>query len=242
MKLELDRYTRRARLAPALLVPLPVAFAFVAVLPDTWAAAGTFWGLLLYAGGSYFLTQIGRASGKSKQEFLFDAWGGAPTTRDLRHRNASNPTLLLRRHMQLVRLLPDLSFPSAAEEEANPEAADHTYETATTFLRTSTGDHEKFPLVFEENCSYGFRRNLWGLKPWGLSCCLLALAVIGLRYGLFSDSVNELMSILAAPALLLSIGFLLVWVGVITPDWVKSSADAYSERLLESIERLSASE
>ena len=37
-----------------------------------------------------------------------------------------------------------------------------------------------FPLVEKENAEYGFRRNLRGLKPIGITACLVALLISAL--------------------------------------------------------------
>ena len=58
-------------------------------------------------------------------------------------------------------------FPTEQEEEANLSWVDTKYEEAVTSLREATWDTSRFPLVFAENANYGFRRNLWGLKPIG---------------------------------------------------------------------------
>jgi hypothetical protein len=49
--------------------------------------------------------------------------------------------------------------------------------------------------------------------------------------------VSAVISILA---LLVNAALLAVWVFVITPAWVRIAADAYAERLLESIDTLSS--
>jgi hypothetical protein len=70
--------------------------------------------------------------------------------------------------------LPHLALPTAEEERADPEGADRAYESVTAWLRTQTRDTKTFSILFRENISYGFRRNLWGLKPLGVTIALLA--------------------------------------------------------------------
>ena len=52
-----------------------------------------------------------------------------------------------------------------------------TYDSAARWLRKATRDRRQFNLVFTENVSYGFRRNLFGVR-WigGLVALLCAVA------------------------------------------------------------------
>ena len=69
------------------------------------------------------------------------------------------------------------SAPTAAEEEKDQTAADAFYEQAGTWLRENTRDTKKFSILFGENVTYGYRRNLLGLK-WIALGLNLAVAVV----------------------------------------------------------------
>ncbi len=183
------------------------------------------------------LAQIGRDSGKTKEPTLFTKWSGKPTTRMLRHFAAPNKILLARRHRKLQELLPDIAMPTQEEERANPAAADEIYESCIAVLREKTRDKERFPLVFEENCNCGFRRNLWGMKPIGIT--MAAAGTIAVALLILLDYRRHL----ALPPLVIvcEVGNLLVlfgWLLWITPQWIKITADAYAERLLAACEDL----
>ena len=182
-----DPYVRRARLQPALLVALPIALAALAYFPSGVVGWGILWSLLIASGGTALLSQVARDRGKRNEEELFQKWEGKPTTRRLRHRDATNIVLLNHQHARLKLLIPDLVIPTAEDEAANPDHADQVYDACVLSLRERTRDRKKFPLVFEENCSYGFRRNLWGMKPLGiLTSALGSLAIlVGLLFGEF---------------------------------------------------------
>jgi hypothetical protein len=184
------------------------------------------------------LAQVGRDAGKRKESRLFASWDGKPTTRLLRHRDSLNRPLLARRHAKLGALL-GTTIPTAMEEAADLRAADEVYEACTAFLRDKTRDRQQFDLIFDENCSYGFRRNLWGMKPLGITVAFLALGAIvvlllidppGARVGHRIGTV--------AVAGVMNLLLLLGWLFVFTPGWVRVPADAYAERLLEACERL----
>lgn len=174
----LDTYTRRARLKPALVVIFPFVLSVLMFFPTELTLLGIVVSLALFCGGTAVLAQIGRDLGKQKEPELFAMWeGGKPTTRMLRHSTATNRIILERQHRKLQTLLPDLNIPSALEEANNPEIADEIYDACTSFLRGVTRDKDKFSLVFEENCNYGFRRNLWGMKRIGIITTVFGLIV-----------------------------------------------------------------
>lgn len=238
MKSPLDAYTFRARLQPALIAAVPIPLAIIAAYPggpDWWTPL---WTLLVACGATYLLAELGRDRGKRNEEELFRRWGGKPTTLRLRHRGAANPTLLQRYHTKLMELRADLLLPDAKSEAEDPRAADERYDSAAAYLRERTRDQTRFPLVFEELCNYGFRRNLWGLKPLGLGAVSfgLALTIGTLALHLRGHIEIALPPLLACATLQLLIGF--VWIVRITPDWPRPAAVAYADALVAAVERL----
>jgi hypothetical protein len=223
-----DLYVRRARLQPALLVALPIALAVLAYFPTGVVGWGILWSLLVWCGGTALLAQIARDPGKRKEPELLARWGGKPTTRLLRHRDASNKALLARRHAKLAALISGQVMPTVEEESSSPTRADDIYDSCTAFLRAKTEDRKSFPLVFEENCNYGFRRNLWGMKPLGIFTAVAGSLTI------LSGVILRLVPLQPLPILCgtLDILFVVIWVGWITPSWVRIAADSYAERLL----------
>lgn len=233
----MDPYVRSARLQPALLVALPVALGVLCWYPDASVIAGTLWGLVAWCGGTALVAQVARDAGKRKEVGLYACWGGKPTTRLLRHTDSDNPVLLQRRHDKLRRLVPDTRIPTAEGEVADPVQADQAYDACIQFLRDSTRSRERFPLVFQANCEYGFRRNFWGMKPLGVTLAIASAIAIGAR--LYLDFRLELgpeptRVVSAGVAVVLGVG----WLFWFTPSWVRLTADAYAERLLGALEEL----
>jgi len=232
----LDTYSRRARLEPALLTVLPVGLAVIAWFPSALTSWGVFLGILTSAGGTALLSQVARDRGKKKEVELFQSWGGKPTTVRLRHRDCHNAVLLGRRHQKLQKLLAS-KIPNSAEEAENSAHADAVYDSCVARLIEKTRDRKKFPLVFDENCSYGFRRNLWGMKPIGVLLAMLGLlaSIARLSLDYYQHTSPTPFSIAAAAVNLV---LLLGWTLWFTPGWVRIAADAYAERLLASLETL----
>jgi hypothetical protein len=238
LRVSLDLYTIRARLKPTLIVALPLGVAAFAWFPDNLTTWSLLWGMIVWSGGIMLSAQIGRDRGKQKENDLFNIWGGKPTTRMLQHRFASNKVILARQHKTLQRLIPNIKIPTPKNEGSNPYSADEIYDACTSFLREKTRDRKKFPLVFEENCNYGFRRNLWGMKPLGMAISLISvfslLILIFLDYFINNVSVPPVVFVCGA----IIIFYLLMWAFLINPNWVKVAAYAYAERLLSSCENL----
>lgn len=218
-------------------------------IPGDSLPLGALLGIIGTSGGTALLAQVGRDQGRKKQPSLWKSWGGPPTTRLLRFRDSPDKTILHHWRAKLERLT-GYTLPSLQEEVEDLSAADQRYERAVSFLRESTRDSSKFPLVFAENVNYGFRRNLWGLKPYGLAIAFLAaigcwgfvLASVGL-----SATASSLVNMLRNPDTVFMtrlIGSIITtvvtaaWLVVIRPRWVRTAAEAYAERLLGAIDTL----
>lgn len=230
-------YTWRARLQPVLIVALPGLLAGLAWIPQAkswWEGLG---GLIIGAGIPALLAEFGRDKGKRKEKALFEAWGGKPTTRFLRHREAENAVLLERIHRKLQELLPDVRIPTSKEQVEDRVHADQVYDACVAHLRERTRDRKRFRILFDENSSYGFRRNLWGMKPLGITVAVLGTVALGLLVALRGvDSFLSSPTALIAGALNLLL--LAVWLIVVKPSWVRSQAEAYAKQLLASCEEL----
>ena len=236
MKIELDIYTLRARYMPALISLLPLGLLIIAIFKEWYW--GLFWSVMTTSVGTILLSHFGRDPGKKKESGLFEAWGGKPSTRLLRHRCSENKTVLMRRHKKLESLIQDIKLPNPDEEEENPEKADEIYEACVSFLREKTRNKEIYNLVFEENCNYGFRRNLWGLKPFGVFLTVIGLLLVALLIAnkLYSKSIPiSPFMIIGGIGLLV---FLIGWLFLVTKKWVRNVAETYAERLLATIDVL----
>ena len=98
-----------------------------------------------------------------------------------------------------------------------------------------TRDKQKYPLVFDENVSYGFRRNTWGLKPFGIAAAVVGTIGAAVSIYRFKDGPNLG---LAVACTTLSALLLLFWLFWVRPSWVRIPAKAYAERLMEAALRL----
>lgn len=234
----LDTYTIMTRYYPTLIVIAPLCLAVLSLVADQYGlikglAAAAISGL----GLGLLMDQLGRDKGRNKQEQLFQEWGGPPTTRYLRHKdpNIQTPTKA-RYHKILGKLLPDLKIPSKEEETKDPARADQIYASCVDYLRQATRDQQKFFLVFQENCNYGFRRNLWGMRPFGTIISLIGAASCAavLAYKVQIDQPY----LAAAICTLLNVTLSFFWIFCFNSNWVAIAADAYARRLLEACDSL----
>jgi len=230
----LDDYSRRARLVPALLVVLPAAVAALCWLPTASVKAIAV-GLFSWFGFGLLLAELGRDLGKRRESALWATWGGSPTVRRLRLLETATNDAARDRWRRLVSgLASDVRFPSREDEQADPKAADDTYAVCIARIRELTRDSVKFPLVYQENVSYGFRRNLWAMKPAAIALAALALFVTPASLVV---STNASIGMVCGSAAI-SVVMLTWWCLRITSRWVREAAERYAEQLLWSCEQL----
>ena len=231
-----DGYERKARLYPALLLVAPVVIALIGVASAKLSTLESLGTVAAGCGGAFLLTQLARDAGKKRERALFEAWGGMPSVAILRHRDGRIDVITKARyHKQLAALVKGAIAPSAEEEVADPAAADQVYSAWSSFLRVHTRDTKKYPLVFQENVSYGYRRNIYGLRTFGIVVSGLSLAAgaIWLYHLHFTTAAITPESVGALGCVFVTF---LLWAFRFTRDWVRIPADAYAERLAESVE------
>jgi len=240
-----DRYNRVARLYPALIALAPVLWTALALVPSsgpkmlTGGLAVAIFGCILY-----LLTSIARSGGKVIEPRLISKWGGWPTTILLRHRDTVIDTITKARyHAALSRLLGGIQLPSPAEERQSPDTADEIYRSATKRLIEARRG-EQYWLLHGENASYGFRRNLLGLKPAALTLVIVAACLTGLALFLtiprtltwaasadFIGDHTALVSILIG-----DFCYILLFAFVVRPEFVFQAAREYAEALLKTLD------
>ena len=231
MEIKFDTYSFRARILPVYLTLAPVVLLLAAVVPEGLKLPIGGAAALVFAPISFFLSQIGADFGKRLEEGLWTKWGGPPTTRFFRHGNREfNEVTRGRVHAKLRQL--GLHVPTREEQEHDQTAADTHYQSCTEDLIRRTRDAKKFPLVFKGLTEYGFRRNLLGLKFFGVF--LTFVGVAGSAWATYTawNASTELPAV-SLVAGLISAGLLFAWLVWVTERTVRLSADRYARFLLE---------
>lgn len=175
-----DVYTFRARLLPAAVAVIAPVCAIASWLPlvreTVMGGAATASVLALLVG--WILAQMVGNKGRELEPTLWAKWGGPPTTRLLRHSNATvNRETRHHYHRQLERLFPDTPPPSAEDEAAHRENADARWSLITERLRGNTRDTTTFSHLFSENCQYGAWRNLFAIRKECIIGAVMALLI-----------------------------------------------------------------
>jgi hypothetical protein len=228
----LDIYDIRARLFPALLSALPVIVAIYLYLPSVFSAANELIALFAGFGGVYLLAQLARDRGKALEPGLYIKWGGMPSVNILRYRGAVLPEVSLARTHQHLEKFSGIPAPTPDSEIADPAAADDIYKSWSDFLRSKTRDTSKFALLFKENISFGFRRNLLGLKPFTLFFTLMS-ALVAVVINIENKEI--ILSALDWAFIVLSLAYAITVGLVVNERWVKTPADEYAKRLIEAL-------
>lgn len=231
----LDKYSVKARWKPVLIATLPIPISVVLLFPNVKIALSIVWALASYAGCAFLLSEIARDLGKKMEERLFAKWGGKPTTALLRWRGSSNLQWVQSLHSAIEARNPSLSpLPSETDESVDEVKADNKYETCVAWLREHTRDRAKYALVFEENCNYGFRRNLYGLRFIGfaLSTIQFLLVVVLMYVHMNKGESVDAGSLVSA---IVALSLMVMWSFLVRESWVKAAAFAYAQRLLNSV-------
>ena len=171
-----DRYSWRARVIPVYITAMPVVLALVVWLPHSLALPTGAITTIVLVPLAFLASQVGADFGKRLEKRLWLMWDGPTTTRFLRHSNTEfNAVTRDKVHTKLRSI--DLDIPSEGCQERNRRAGDTLLEACTLELIRRTRNREQFPLVHQGLTDYGFRRNLLGLKPYGLALSIVAILV-----------------------------------------------------------------
>lgn len=238
----LDPYEVKARLFPGLLVLLPAILFFALLYGRKSPAVAGLGAILAASGGPYLLSSFVRTWGLRAQDRLIQEWGAQPSTIMLRHRDTVLAEQTKLRYHALVTSRLGIVMPSADEEHNDPTAADQSYVAAADALRPLTNDRKEFPFVFKELVAYGFNRNAYGSRWFGLTVAtftMLATLIHAntLRFGLDYIDVSGVDNVHVI-VLILTLAIAFLWCAHFTADTVRLSGFGYSRRLWEALEQV----
>lgn len=223
-----DWYTLRARLYPAFLAAMPVVVTVALVWEATPLAR--LWPLVIGLGVLFFLATWVRGKGQEVEKKLVHRWDGMPTTHMLRFSERVKGPQFDRRRGLLAATV-GIEFPTESGEARDPDYADAVYVTATRALIARVrAKADQFPRIHEENMQYGFRRNLYAMRPIALSL-LIGNLIFDVAWLLAKNASGAGFVTLAVHIVLL-----LAWTAVVNQAWVRQQGDTYAERLFEALE------
>ncbi|MGX5806038.1 hypothetical protein ACWGS9_33235 [Bradyrhizobium sp. Arg314] len=233
----LDAYSIKARLAPAALAIAPVIV--LIVLAFNWvqpslpeAIIGAAVTVLFFAASN-----IARRLGKRKERQLFAATGGRPENRELNHLDKTLDDKTKKRYRQFLAKQLDQPAPTRDMEIEDPDEAAAFYVQCYNWLRENTRDTDKFRILFNENITYGYYRNLLALKPYGIGLNLLTIAAAAAIIYYKPDFAELTHGKLVALGILAAVHALYLLFGV-TKRAVLDASKAYARQLTLSCETL----
>ncbi|MBY2914153.1 hypothetical protein [Rhizobium leguminosarum] len=233
---QFDFYTIRARIYPALLAGLPsFALLFIGLRWDHLRVSNVIVGsmslLLLFA-----LADIARRAGRSVETRL----GTRGTPELWLNENAAIDRVSKDRYKAFVAQQLGVQAPTSEIERENQAAALDFYRSAGNWLRDQTRDTKKFSILFNELVTYGFRRNLLGLK-WlalALNALVLVVCIIASVTTLpYSDGITYFGEKMAAVTVAVVLHSAYIILGV-TERGVRDASTSYGIQLILSCETL----
>lgn len=238
-----DPYERKARMAPGLLVVLPLLVPVLWIFGPKNPYVTALLGLISSCGAIYGLASIARGRGKRLEERLVREWDGMPSTRMLRHRDDFLDQVSKARYHDDIRRKLGIAIPTSAGEAADPAAADAAYIAAARALRERTRS-KAHGLLLKENIAYGFHRNMSAMRPFGFVSSMLGMGVgvvLSKTVQLHPFDVDfDRLTAAGGITFVVSLALLLAWL-YFTHDAVRRIGYVYAERLLESLRPLRAS-
>ncbi|RMC93018.1 hypothetical protein D9O40_18230 [Clostridium autoethanogenum] len=232
----LDEYELKARQLPAFILIAPIIITLYLWFPSLSTIGKVLGGLVSTLGITYLASKLIRDKGKRLQSSLIKEWGGAlPSTLILRHRDSTLDSVTKKRyHKYLEHNVPGLKMPTKEEEENDPKSADDKYNSAIKWLLSNTRDTKKYNLIFKDNITFGFSRNLLSVKILGVIISLFSLLKDFILF-LYKYNVHALkeVNINVYIAFTISIIFLYIWICLVNKRWVKSNGYAFARSLLE---------
>jgi hypothetical protein len=172
-----DAYSLRARLFPAIIAAAPALAALALLI--SWktfelsnAIATVAIVVLLFA-----IADLARARGRAIEPMLYKRQGGKPSIVMFWRNDPTIDDALKERYRIFLADQLGVAAPTAAQEAADQAAADAFYEQCGVWLRQHTRDTKKFHLLFGENVTYGFRRNLLGVRWLAIALNLIVVVI-----------------------------------------------------------------
>jgi len=230
-----DSYERRARIAPGLILLLPIPIVIAALGLRQNAVIVAIASVLTVTGGPVLLATHVRLRGLAAQKRLYAAWGGAPTTLLLAPASeAASGPMQAKRRDDTARAS-GRELPSWQSAKQSPDVACEEYEAAVSVLRSKTAaDRNRYFLVFIELRNYGFVRNLLGVRLEALWLCAIAGVTLGVALAVqIDDPSGSLRRADLATGVIVVLVLAIFWALWPSADRLKRVGTIYAERLLE---------
>ena len=148
------------------------------------------------------------------------------------------PEITLKRYYRkIAECEPEFSeFGYLGLNKAKGKITTNLCESVVTWLRAKTRDNKVYRLVYEENINYGYIRNMYNLKRFGIIFNCIALTLLGVLFFtpfLESCKPSLLLMVLETAAHIMVTVYM---IAAITKKKVEVSAKRYAKALIETID------
>jgi hypothetical protein len=229
----LDAYTLRARLFPAVLAAAPALAALALLISwekialSNMIATGALL-VLLFA-----LADFARKQGLRIEPSLYREMEGKPSITMFRRNDQTIDHGAKDQYRQFLARKINRPAPTVQEEASNQVAADSFYDQAGIWLRANTRDAKKFPILWSELVSYGFRRNLLGLKLPALAINVVVVLLCGfVLWRCHSMDMSDDLVMRTVVVLLVAAIHAIYIALVVTRESSKEAARSYARELI----------
>lgn len=226
----MDRYDRNARLNPALLTVLPALLFVFVWFPAVWTQLGAIAAFVVTCGILFAMTRIARKVGQNVERKLGKKIGRLHTAELISLADDRLPKAMKATCRSYIETHGSLGLPSIDDETADPKTAQEDRLLAIRWLLEHTRPRSEATLLMNENISYGFARNLLGLKPLGIA--ITSLVALGSGFFLYNFEAGATPFVLGVLLCGAAIVGLLLWVFLITEASVVHASQVYAEKIL----------
>lgn len=236
-----DLYTVKARLAPAIITVAPAIALLVAVLDLRSFDATQLWATIGLVVVLFALSNVSREAGRRVQNRVYRDNGGWPTFDPIYYSDRTFSDEAKLRYLSFLSKQLRRPYPTMEKATSDPLSARQFYNEAATWLREATRDTTQYRIIYDENITYGYFRNMLGLKWIALMMNLaVSLTCLLILYGyiqLFNDATASLPYVLTVSAL----HFVYVLFGV-SDARMREASKRYARQLLLACDKLDAPE
>jgi hypothetical protein len=220
-----DRYERKARLLPGLILaaaPAMTAGALIQKFGGWYTAVSTSIGIEFLV--AIVLGHYARARGRAVEDSLWASWGGPPATRWLRPSDMTCSEQQKTKWRGAIKRLTGMTIPASIPEGGSEVSIDRVIVEATRQLRYVLRDNPNAAILQSHNEDYGFARNLYAVRWLWVILSTLCVAASGVALGLKME---------AYAGIAVSVAFLAVTALVTSelPRYVRHCSDRYAESL-----------
>ncbi|WP_204354316.1 hypothetical protein [Pseudomonas putida] len=231
-----DAYSIRARLFPAIIAAAPALAALALMI--SWKTFGlsnmiASLGLLVML---FAIADFSRARGRKIESKIYEEQGGIPSIVMFRRNDQTIDSHSKERYREFLAGMLKVAMPSPEEEHENQSAADVFYGQCGVWLRQNTRNSKVFPILFGENVTYGFRRNLLGVKHFALLLNVLVVAICILMLWHMSWDIEAPLGSKTTLVLIVAVAHAAYMIFAVNRNAVFDASRAYGRELILSCE------